>query len=492
MLRNVEIQTIFWGPNWSNGTEVPSRTQLAGAILDIVNGPYLQKMNQYQGADGLRPFTARMLPKEVVVSTAPGSNCDVGGLINGLFANGTLPPPFPGNDNLYSIFIQNASTQCTAPPSHHPGQFNGVDYYFSMIRVGDAKSLREVVGVFTHELVEGISDPKTPPGDSQPGDSGTYVVAPQGCNCELADVCPDAVPAYPSNSTHDLATYWSQVDHACVAPRAWNNVSKFISTNNWQSIATDVVHAAAGPLGIAIKSTDQKIRLISPTGSTVVIGDPLTAGSVPPVAELAIDGSTVYAIPLDTAAGVFKWNGFGLGWTAIQGSGEFPAFEASSLVAGSTALMTDPFSGGIYRLTNGTWSIVSSAATNHLAANGSEACFILDNATRTIKCLFGFTLTTLPGSGRNLFMGPLGLALLGMDYNVYASVGSSWVFQGGAGYDFALDNAHMFGTSPDLAAVWMDGNFGANGPAWSPVAPPSARLFGGGNNMYAASVGMTM
>lgn len=213
-LRNAVVNLIFWGDAWNaNPAPNPSLSQIVGDCASIMAGPYQLRVSQY-GAT-----SAQM--GGIFIST-PGNNPpvnfttnDVANLITNAIEGGALPEPDEETrDVLHCVFLPPGTNP---PPNvgglHTYASYSDFDFPFD-IDINDRSHMAWVgfgsrafiSSVFSHELVEALTDPEG---------NGIQVnpTNPNNWN-EIGDVC--STTGLVNGVT--VQSYWSQVDKACVIP----------------------------------------------------------------------------------------------------------------------------------------------------------------------------------------------------------------------------------------------------------------------------------
>jgi hypothetical protein len=213
-LRNSIVNLIFWGDAWNtNPPPNPSLVQVVNDVANILAGPYQTSISQY-GASAARLGT--------IFISIPGNNpptnyntSNVGSLITSAIEGGALPEPDEENtDVLHCVFMPPGTN---APPNlgglHTYASYSDYDFPFDF-DINDRSHMAWVAfgsrafisAVFSHELVETLSDPE--------GD-GIQVnpTNPNNWN-EIGDVC--VTTGLVNGVT--VQSYWSQSDRACVIP----------------------------------------------------------------------------------------------------------------------------------------------------------------------------------------------------------------------------------------------------------------------------------
>ena len=213
-LRNAVINLIFWGDAWNaNPAPNPSLAQIVSDCAGILSGPYQMRVSQY-GA------TAAQLGS--IFISVPGNNPpvnfttnDVQNLITNAIEGGALPEPDEENrDVLHCVFLPPGTNP---PPNlgglHTYANYSDYDFPFD-IDINDRSHMAWVAfgnrgfvsSVFSHELVEALTDPE----------GNGIQVNPTNANNwnEIGDVC--ATTGVVNGVT--VQSYWSQTDKACVIP----------------------------------------------------------------------------------------------------------------------------------------------------------------------------------------------------------------------------------------------------------------------------------
>lgn len=224
-LRNAIVNLIFWGDAWqASPAPNPSLSQVVADAASILAGPYQVRVAQY-GATAARLGT--------VFVSVPGFNpprnfqtSDVQRLVTDAIDGGALPEPDEETtDVLHLVFMPPGTTP---PPNlgglHTFAVWNDWDFPFDFdinqrshvawVAFGNRAF---VSSVFSHELVEALTDPE---GDGVQVDPTN----PTNWN-EIGDVCSSR--GLVNGVT--VQSYWSQQDRACVIPI--NLVFEFEITN---------------------------------------------------------------------------------------------------------------------------------------------------------------------------------------------------------------------------------------------------------------------
>ena len=245
-LRNAVVNLIFWGDAWqASPGPSPSLAQVVSDAASILAGPYQVRVAQY-GATAARLGS--------VFVSVPGFNPpapsfttpDVAKLITDAIEGGALPEPDEETtDFLHVVFMPPGS----APPPNLGGlhtfaSYTDFDFFPFDFDINQRShfawvffsSRANISSVFSHELVEALTDPE---GDGVQVDPTN----PTNWN-EIGDVCS-------SRGTVNGVTvqsYWSQQDQACVVPV--NLVFELEITSIRRSRAGALVHPIGEVAGI--------------------------------------------------------------------------------------------------------------------------------------------------------------------------------------------------------------------------------------------------
>jgi hypothetical protein len=108
LLSHPEIAPIFWGNYWSQNLSV--RGQVVGFIQSLVNGAYLDQLEEYGLSYGSSVGFARarmspIAPTVVQSNGASFTNVQAATMINQLIGSGAVAPPSTGAQMVYSVFV---------------------------------------------------------------------------------------------------------------------------------------------------------------------------------------------------------------------------------------------------------------------------------------------------------------------------------------------------------------------------------------------------
>jgi hypothetical protein len=213
-LRNAVVNLIFWGDAWNaSPAPNPSLAQVVNDAANILAGPYQLRVAQY-GATAARLGS--------VFISVPGNNpptnyqtSDVATLITDNIEAGALPEPDEETTDVLHLVFMPPGTN--APPNlgglHTYASYSDYDFPFdidinqrSHIAWVASGSRAFVSSVFSHEVVEALTDPEGDGLQVNPTNSSNWN--------EIGDVCSST--GLVNGVT--VQSYWSQQDQACVIP----------------------------------------------------------------------------------------------------------------------------------------------------------------------------------------------------------------------------------------------------------------------------------
>jgi hypothetical protein len=160
-----DLQLLFWGAFWENATG-PSTSDIENAVKAILDGPYLSELGQY----GFQSLNLR--PSLIVTDPGPNfptySDDDANNMVWSLIDDGKFPEPDDDGGNIvYMIFAPKGTQNSNASESGAHDDDTDTDLFekdhapVGWINYG---SLDAITQVFSHELVETITDPIPPEG----------------------------------------------------------------------------------------------------------------------------------------------------------------------------------------------------------------------------------------------------------------------------------------------------------------------------------------
>jgi hypothetical protein len=203
-LTRPHVYLLFWGERWG-ATPAPahSMSDLHGAFAKIIAGPYLSAAAQY-GNEGLAGLMGAWW---IDHSNPPNhfSDGDVQHAVTRLIDDHGLP--YDANGYYMVILPPGIDAQEKSLAGKHVyvrEHEHGHDIIVGWVLYAD--DMNEMTRVFSHELVEGMTNPFGTGVQVKPAD-------PEAWN-EIGDVCSSMAP---SNGIV-VNSYWSQEDKACVVP----------------------------------------------------------------------------------------------------------------------------------------------------------------------------------------------------------------------------------------------------------------------------------
>jgi hypothetical protein len=219
---NVSVYTIFWGGYWSRPTGV-TRSDIEHAFDNVLNGPYLSRVQQY-GSDGhAHPAGSITDPSIIPGQTHPDPpgfrERDLRVEVETTIQNHHLPH---GNNVLYVVVTPPDTSPDHPAAGYHdrdlsPG-FEGTLYaWVGGNCVYDNYQAGGYSQVFSHEVAETLSDPGL---GSWYADNGN----------EIGDGEPDQTYTYLLANGTRVQPYWSNRDNAFVV--ADGNAQVFYLTPN--------------------------------------------------------------------------------------------------------------------------------------------------------------------------------------------------------------------------------------------------------------------
>ncbi len=208
------LQLLFWGGFWEKATG-PSTGDIRNAVAAILTSPYLSQLGQYGHKD------VALGPSTLVYADVPSptfSNDDVNNMVWDLIDQDTFPEPdAEGGRNIYMVFAP-AGTQNDNPQTRgahsDPTDTDAGDKDRAWVGWTNHGSLDFISQVFSHELVEILTDPEP--------NSGWQMNRSLNGGTEIGDAC---------NNTGAraegvlLQAYWSESHKACIVPRRRRTVS---------------------------------------------------------------------------------------------------------------------------------------------------------------------------------------------------------------------------------------------------------------------------
>ncbi|QGF23040.1 hypothetical protein [Raineyella fluvialis] len=222
VLADVEVILVFWGGFWSaTPAPSPSRNEYEQAIQGIVTGPYLSGLNQYRGVG-----QGSVVYSEIFDGTSPSNgytDADVVAMLKGRFANNTsMPKPASGHNRFYAVIapqgVANSLSQFAG--QHQSLTYNGATAYYAWVdNTGSLTGHDCVTKVFSHELVEALTNPDVDTSNNSILVQGTMSNGTTVTNDEIGDTCNNEFATVDMNGiTCSVQSYWSKAADTCVLP----------------------------------------------------------------------------------------------------------------------------------------------------------------------------------------------------------------------------------------------------------------------------------
>lgn len=209
VIPQVHLFLIFWGTAWSTTGTKPSTGEVTDAVINILTGPYMSSLHQYRSVDSGSLEGTVLVSSEVGNSPASPphnfANSDIEALLTNLISHGRLPDPSSDGDLLYMVMLPTGASQPGLLGEHTYYSHSGTNLHYGWVANGG--SLDSVTWVFSHELVESVTDPE--------GSAITGTGCNQGGWCEIGDVCTGNTAVINGVT---VQRYWSQVDKQCIVP----------------------------------------------------------------------------------------------------------------------------------------------------------------------------------------------------------------------------------------------------------------------------------
>ena len=202
------LELVFWGEQWTSASG-PSAADVVDAVQRILRSAYLFEMHQY----GFEELAVR--GTTIVTAPAPPGNYsfgDVGDLVWNLIDDNRFPEPDDGGRIVYMVFMPPNTTPPAGVRGAH-GDPTDYDFPFDVDKgwVGFVSygTLDYITDVFSHELVEALSDP-------EPDAPAWLMGRTLNGGTEIGDACNNTVDRLDGVL---VQAYWSERQKACVIPQ---------------------------------------------------------------------------------------------------------------------------------------------------------------------------------------------------------------------------------------------------------------------------------
>jgi hypothetical protein len=210
VLTNAHVLLIYWGANWQPGNQQLATNIEAGVDSILNNSPYMSRLAQYRGIGN----AARLATFYVTNSSPPPvfTIPDVQAMLVANLNTGFLPNPALDPQFLYYVVTQPGANAAEGYGGYHSfGLYNGVPIHYGIGSIpstllNDPARLDFSTVIFSHELVEAVTDPEI---------NGITVFPGGGAN----ELCDNNAQLYTYRLNGYLVqSYWSQFDRAFVVP----------------------------------------------------------------------------------------------------------------------------------------------------------------------------------------------------------------------------------------------------------------------------------
>jgi len=215
-ITSISLVPIFYGSAWL--TSAPSNLDVMAAMQRVLQGPYLSELGQYGFVSlDVKPPVLKADP-----SPPAGHSADsVGDIVWDLIDNDVFPEPDdPGGYNIYMVFYPPGTAISDLNACGWHSRYWDYDFPFDLdwawvgavdFPTGGANTtvtLNNIIRVFSHELVEMITDPEA---------SGGWAMDRSiNGGDEIGDACNNTVDFV--NGTL-VNAYWSERHKACIIPK---------------------------------------------------------------------------------------------------------------------------------------------------------------------------------------------------------------------------------------------------------------------------------
>jgi hypothetical protein len=212
LIGNVKVELVFWGKGWNKDqTTVALMQSMEEKVQVILQSPYLNGLSQYRkGAIKGGSYQASVS----VATSSPGATfTEAQGVafLQANMQNGTLPKPDTDPNLLYVVVTQpGSSSDLKYGGVHRFATFGQTTFHYALLANPAAKPETNTIDylslVFSHELVEAVSDPEL----------NAIQLNPRSASNELSD---NSALLYAYRLDGALVqSYWSQQDFKFIVP----------------------------------------------------------------------------------------------------------------------------------------------------------------------------------------------------------------------------------------------------------------------------------
>lgn len=239
----IDVVPIFYGSAWL--TSNPSVQKVMDSIQKLFSTPYLSQMIQY----GFSSLNVRqpILITNVNLNATHNSN-EIGDIVWNLIDNDIFPEPDDaGGRNLYMVFYPAGTGVSDIQACGWHSAYKDYDFPFEVdwVWVGAVEfpqgngsatpdqTLGNIIRIFSHELIEMISDPES--------DKGWAMNRSLNGGTEIGDACNISVDF---TSGVFAQAYWSEKHKACIIPKfnVYVNISLETHILSSSLITSGIVH----------------------------------------------------------------------------------------------------------------------------------------------------------------------------------------------------------------------------------------------------------
>jgi hypothetical protein len=212
---NISLVPIFYGSDWLISS--PSYTEVMAGIAAILDSPYLSQLDQY----GFHSLNLKQPVLNMAANPRPRhSTDDPGNIVWDLIDNDVFPEPDDaGGYNIYMVFYPPNTSVSNRNICGWHDRYLDYDFPFDIdeawvgavdFPVGNTSSLilDNIIRVFSHELVEILTDPEA--------NGGWRMGRKINGDSEIGDACNNSVDYLRGVLVN---AYWSERHKACIIPK---------------------------------------------------------------------------------------------------------------------------------------------------------------------------------------------------------------------------------------------------------------------------------
>ena len=210
VLSKVKIQLIFWGSDWRK--EKPPVADVEGKVRTLLASSYMDALKKNYSDIESGTLSPSITFDKISLADPPRHfrKDNIENLIKSLI-NGAALASSNDSQMLYCVLMPRHTSSIEGDffGEHSFVEVGGKRVHYAWLLNDDDGKLDFITKVFSHELIESVSDP----------DGDGVVIVPDICHegswCEISDVC-----AGIDGVVGDIVvqSYWSQKDKMCVIP----------------------------------------------------------------------------------------------------------------------------------------------------------------------------------------------------------------------------------------------------------------------------------